>query len=173
MEVLPLGTARPSYPYDPLPEWVTELRSHQVDAVRDVVDAFRNGADVVFLDAPVGAGKTLIAELVRREMGVDQGLYVCTDKQLQAQFLDDYDYARVLMGKANYRPTHAIGTVTCEDCTRATPKGAFNWCRDTKQCPYTIARNIALGRRDEAGMWTGGARVAVLNTSYALAAANF
>lgn len=84
--VLPLGTARPDYPGLPLPSWVQSLREHQVTAVREIVEAFED-VDVVFLDAPVGAGKTLIGELVRHEMNVDKGLYVCTDKALQDQFL--------------------------------------------------------------------------------------
>lgn len=170
--VLPNGTARPEYPNDPLPEWVTQLREHQVTAVREIVEAFEDGADVVFLDAPVGAGKTLIGELVRRELDVRHGLYVCTDKALQDQFLNDFPYAKVLKGKANYRPTNAVGEVTCEDCTKTTPDGGCNWCPQTHRCPYPVARDRALGRRD-GNRWEGGAKVAVLNTAYMLSAGNF
>src|SRR5690606_41810400 len=56
------------------------------EAVREIIEHFRSGADVVFLDAPVGAGKTLIGELVRRELGIDHAVYICSDRQLQDQF---------------------------------------------------------------------------------------
>ena len=172
--VLPLGTTRPEYPDDPLPDWVKELREHQVSAVREIVEAFEDGADVVYLDAPVGAGKTLIGELTRREMGVSKGLYVCTDKALQDQFFRDFDYARVLKGRANYIPEKAIGEITCEDCTYKGGGSNCSWCDPVASCPYRVARDRALGRKDgESGKWMGGARVAVLNTAYMLTAANF
>lgn len=172
--VLPNGTARPDYPNDPLPEWVTSLREQQVVAVREIVEAFNDGADVVFLDAPVGTGKTLIGELVRRELGVQHGLYVCTDKALQDQFLGDFPYGKVLKGKANYVPDLAIGDITCEDCTRSAPDDDCNWCTDPTTCPYPVARRRALGTRDPlTRQFEGGARVAVLNTAYMLTAGNF
>lgn len=174
MQVLPGGTDRPDYPDDQLPEWVTELRPHQVTAVREIVAAFDDGADVVYLDAPVGAGKTLIGELVRRELGIRKGLYICTDKALQDQFLRDFDYAKVLKGRANYVPPKAIGEVTCEDCTYQGGGSNCSWCESVFECPYRVARERALGRRDtDSGQFTGGARVAVLNTAYMLSAANF
>ena len=51
-----------------LPSWVTELRPAQIDAVQQVSDLYDQGKKVVFLDAPTGAGKTLIGELVRRKI---------------------------------------------------------------------------------------------------------
>ena len=175
--VLPDGTARPDYPNDPLPAWVTGLRPLQVTAVREVIEAFDDGADVVFLDAPVGAGKTLIGELVRRELGVTRGLYVCTDKSLQDQVLRDFPYARVLKGRANYVPDLAVGEVTCEDCTLGSGGGAgagggCNWCSDPNTCPYRVAKHRALGQKIDK-KWEGGAALAVLNTSYMLTAANY
>jgi ATP-dependent DNA helicase DinG len=173
-DVLPLGTARPHYPNDPLPSWVTSLREHQVTAVREIVEAFDEGADVVFLDAPVGAGKTLIGELVRREMDVQQGLYVCTDKALQDQFLRDFQYAKVLKGRANYIPPRALRDITCEDCTYRGAGTECTWCEPVSSCPYRVAKLTALGARDPVTrQWDGGAKVAVLNTSYMLSAGNF
>lgn len=172
-EVLPLGTARPEYPRDPLPTWVESLRELQVEAVRAIVEAFEE-VDVVFLDAPVGAGKTLIGELVRREMNVDHGLYVCTDKQLQEQFLGDFPYAKVLKGRANYVPPLALGEVSCDDCTLDGEDSSCNWCEEPAMCPYPVARNVALGYKDKrTRQWEGGAKVAVLNTAYMLAAGNY
>lgn len=170
--VLPGGTARPEYPHDPLPKWVTSLRPHQVTAVREIVAHFDEGKQVVFLDAPVGAGKTLIGELVRRELGVRRGLYICTDKALQDQVLRDFDYARVLKGRANYIPDLAYGTVTCEDCQLSGAGSVCNWCTDNSNCPYQVAKELCIGRRVE-GVWEGGAKLGVLNTAYLLTAGNY
>lgn len=169
--VLPLGTQRPDYPGNPLPGWVQELREHQVTAVREIVQRYRDGADVVFLDAPVGSGKTLIGELVRRELGVPKALYICTDKGLQDQMVGDFPYARVLKGRANYVPIEPVGDVTCEDCTISGDIRMCAWCPQPLDCPYTVARTQALGTRT-GGQWTGAAELAVLNTAYLLTAAN-
>ena len=170
----------------PWPAWVTEFRPHQVQAVEEIVEAFKSGREVVFLDAPTGSGKTLIGEMVRRRLGV-KALYVCSTKSLQDQALRDFPYAVVLKGRANY-PTadhpdlfddlDAWGnrTLTAAECTKRMAdlpacngcppnvKGTrmhCDWCHPTNACPYQVAKSDALG-----------ADLAVLNTSYLLAEAN-
>lgn len=167
--VLLLGTARPEYAH-PLPEWVGKLRETQVEAVRRVIEAF-DRVDVVFLDAPVGTGKTLIGELVRREMGVTHGLYICTDRQLQDQVLRDFGYAQVLKGRSNYKPVYADRLQTCEDCQLAGRGTTCLLCPSRGECPYQVAKVSALGQQRN-GEWEGGADLATLNTAYFLAAAN-
>ena len=171
---LPLGADRPDYNGDPnpLPPWVRGLRSTQVDAVRQAIEAFRDGTDVVFMDAPVGAGKTLIGELTRREMGIKNALYICSDKSLQDQFLRDFPYAKVLKGKANYKPPFGFADTTCEDCTYNGEGTECVFCDAPHNCPYRVARRQALGSRTPEGKWVGGAPIAVLNTAYFLTAAN-
>lgn len=141
----------------PWPGWFRGFREGQEDACKEVVEAFRAGARVVFLDAPTGAGKTLIAEMVRRELA-ERCVYVCSSRQLQQQFLADYPYARLLEGRANY-PTVDMPwpTYTAEDCTG---KGC-RWCPSHLVCPYAVAKREALD-----------AELAVLNTAYLLAEAN-
>lgn len=101
-----------------LPDFVDELRPHQVEAVNSIIEQFKD-RDVVILDAPTGAGKTIIGEAVRQVMKemhrLDQALYLCTTKSLQEQFLHDFTTARLIKGRSNY-PTydepdrfHAIG----------------------------------------------------------------
>ena len=165
----------------PLPDWVERVMPHQVKAVREVVEQFAT-CDVVMLDAPTGTGKSLIGELVRRELDVDRGLYVCTTKSLQEQYLRDFGYARVLKGRRNYTPTKLTSRqrdgyragggwrdslgVTCADCD-AGPAGqppedqSCSYCEFVEDCPYTVARAGAMG-----------APVGVLNTSYLLAECN-
>jgi Rad3-related DNA helicase len=143
----------------PLPDWVREVRAHQIDAVAEAVEHYRNGIPVVFLDGPTGTGKTLIAELIARELDT-KALYVCTDKQLQDQFAGDFPYAKVLKGRANYPTTHGGPDVTADDCTGGGRTPCI-WCEETAHCPYRVAKGAA-----------ANARLAVLNTAYLMAEAN-
>lgn len=169
-DVLPYGTKRPEYSDgDPLPSWVEDLRDHQVDAIREAVEHYRDGVDVVFMDAPVGSGKTLIGDLVPRELANiglldpnDKRLYVCSDKALQRQFDADFPYSRLLMGRANYPTLEGPYDITCDDCTSSGPGDPCAWCDPTYLCPYRQAKQAALA-----------APVAVLNTSMFLTIGNF
>lgn len=170
--------------HPPLPDWVERVYPHQTRAVADICDEFERGCDVVQLDCPTGGGKTLIADLVRREMDIAKGggLYVCTTKSLQAQVVRDFAYARVLKGRANYTPTNltsreqdgyrqgykgmrGIG-VTCADCDASPPgvpadEQTCSYCEFVEDCPYGVARREAMT-----------AEMGVLNTSYLLAECN-
>ena len=141
-----------------LPPKFTRLRSHQVDAINEIIEAFQEGADVVYVEAPTGSGKTVVAEVVRQLLN-RRALYVCSDKKLQAQFTDDFPESRVIMGRNNY-PTERMGDardqygrllVSAEDCEG---EECF-LCKSKDVCPYVCAR-------DEAA----AADLAVLNTSY-------
>lgn len=70
----PQGWAQP-------PEWLTEYRPHQEDAIEEVVEQFRHH-QIVYLNAPTGSGKTAIADAVARRLR-ERGLYVCSGLQLQ------------------------------------------------------------------------------------------
>ena len=162
---------------DPLPAWVDPDRLHGQEAIaNDIVDRFRgrNGHpqhDVVFLQAPTGVGKTLIAELVRRKMKA-KTIYSCTTKALQEQFVKDFPYAKVLKGRSNYltelgmvselreRVDDIRDAVTAVDCTYTADYGC-NWCEDRFRCEYLRARGTATS-----------AQLAVLNSAYLLTDAN-
>lgn len=141
----------------PLPDWVANIRPHQWQAVQDARAAFDAGADIVVLDAPTGTGKTLVAELIRRELQLP-ALYVCSDKGLQDQFMVDFSYAKVLKGRSNY-PTQRFRfpQFTAGDCVG---EGCL-MCDNRFVCPYQRAKTFAQR-----------SRLAVLNTSYLLTAAN-
>jgi len=149
----------------PLPDWLTALHPHQWDAVEETVAHFRNGASLVWLDAPTGSGKTLIGEAVRRIMAadheVDRALYVCSDRALQDQFVADFPYAKVLKGRANYPTLDGSEAVNCGDCTRSGADSSCNWCHNPARCPYLVAKMTAIK-----------APLSVLNTAYLLAEAN-
>ena len=145
-----------------LPEGFTRLRPTQEAAIQEIVEAFtEDDYDVVFLDAPTGAGKTLIGEMVRRELDA-RAMYVCSDKSLQKQFARDFPEAKVLMGRANY-PTQSNPGATCADCTARNRDDSCLHCADGHEgCPYQIARDDALH-----------ADLAVTNTAYLLTEANY
>lgn len=149
-----------SWGYPALPMWVSGFRSHQHQAVAEIMDAFERGVKVVMVDAPTGSGKTLIGELVRRQIG-GKAVYTCSTKTLQDQIIEDFDYARSVKGRANY-PTQRHPEqfvlpgelkVSCDDCTGA----ECQLCDGFESCPYQKAK----GRAAEAPM-------AVLNTAYLL-----
>lgn len=143
----------------PWPLWVKDFRQHQLDAVEQIIDGYRRGKKVMVLDAPVGAGKTLIAEMVRRRLGTDM-LYVAHSRGLQDQFLADFaEYARVLKGRSNYETElYTYPMYTASDCTAA--GGACKFCTGVDACAYQVAKKEARG-----------ARVAVVNTAYMLSEA--
>ncbi len=158
----PVAAAIPPDPalYD-LPDWVTEIRPHQAEAVEQVLEAFEAGAQVVYLDGPTGTGKTLIAEMVRQRIE-GNALYVCSDKSLQDQFANDFPYAKVLKGRANY-PTQSNPNATAADCVAKSFRDMCFHCEDGKfGCPYELAKKEALG-----------SPLAVTNISYLLAEANY
>jgi Rad3-related DNA helicase len=144
-----------------LPAWADELRPHQVDAIAEILDHYQHGVKMVVLDAPTGSGKTLIADVVRQELGVPKTLYVCSGKALQDQFARDYPESRIIKGRTNYTPNKVprIGkmALTCDDCNGP----ACTYCDPQASCPYQVART-------EASI----AETAVLNTSYYLAELN-
>lgn len=150
-----------------LPDWVDAIQPHQITAIQEIMAAFES-CDVVVLEAPTGSGKTLIAEVVRRLLQ-RRASYICSSKSLQQQFLTDYEYAKLLMGRANYptqlaaehfHPDDWMNHVSCEECTWTLDAGC-RWCVAKQHCPYDIAKTNALA-----------ADIAVLNTSYFLAEAN-
>lgn len=164
-----------------LPGWVKYLRPEQYTAVNEILELYAEGKKVVFLDAPTGAGKTLIGELVRRKFSPRRALYTCSTKTLQDQFLKDFTYAAVIKGRANY-PTvdnpkafpiiaanacdaHRTELPACAKCPEDeilydTPH--CDLCHPVSLCPYRIAKATMLS-----------SSLAVANIAYLLAAANY
>lgn len=147
----------PSDPHDkalgdpPLPGQFATFRDHQLPAVQDILEAYGQGKSVVFLDAPTGSGKTLIAEVVRRLSTGQPGqqtLYVCNNKSLQDQFAGDFPYAKVLKGRKNY-PTL--------DRPELFPEVSAGDCSMTKitQLPGCSACPNSRGIDDGGGSWGG------------------
>lgn len=149
-----------------LPESMRELWPHQKRPIEHITRMFREGASMVVLDAPPGAGKSLIAESVRRELGV-QALYLCQTKVLQDQLARTFPYARVIKGRENY-PSLDDFARTAKECDAwrrdcKAKRGCYvgdaphcSFCHPMSMCPYNVAKEKALR-----------SPLAVANTSYA------
>jgi ATP-dependent DNA helicase DinG len=145
----------------PLPPKFEAIHPHQWTAVCEAGECYDRGVEVVWMDAPTGSGKSLMAELIRR-MTQRNAFYICHSKTLQDQFVADFTYAKVLKGRSNY-PTQVGGRdVTCADCTMAGVDDDCLWCLDTVTCAYQVARAEAIR-----------AKLAVLNTAYFLTESNY
>lgn len=163
-----------------LPTWATEIRPHQMKALQDVLERFSTGATIAVLDAPTGAGKTLIADLVRQSLNV-RSLYICSSISLQEQFARDFPSAAVLKGRANYATADSpnkFPDLNAGDCnkTRMDLPACFDcdpeyldyeqphcsWCHPVKACAYEEAKAKAI-RSD----------LVCTNTAYFLHEANY
>lgn len=154
-----------------LPDWLTDLRPHQMQALQEIKDAFDGGAQLVWLDGPTGAGKTAIGECARRLMSPPRNpipaLYVCSGLTLQDQFLRDFPYAAIVKGRSNYPSELMLAGImpeaTADLCNRG--KSGCWLCPSDKNeaptCSYRLAKISATH-----------AELAVLNTTYMLYEAN-
>lgn len=127
-----------------LPDGFTQLRPSQADALSQTVRHFQNGAEVVVVDAPTGVGKSLLAEMVRRELSTS-AIYLCSNLSLQDQFAGMFPQAVDLRGRRNF-PTlnhpDKFPRLSAEDCDKA--EGMCSWCSDIQDCPYERKKLEAL-----------------------------
>lgn len=145
----------------PLPAKFQEIRETQWDAIQEALECYARGVEVVFLDGPTGTGKSLIAELIRRLLQT-RAFYICHSKTLQHQFLTDFSYARLLMGRSNYPTLDGPSDVNCADCTSTDPDTGCMWCDEKFACPYQVAKSQAIQ-----------SKLAILNTAYFLTEFNY
>lgn len=145
-----------------LPKWATEIRPHQMKALQEVLETYQAGHSIALLDAPTGAGKTLIGELVRQSLNC-RAVYICSSINLQEQFAKDFPQAAVLKGRTNYATADSpskFPELNAGDCQkqRADLPACFDcdpeyidfeiphcqWCHPVKECPYEQAKAIAI-----------------------------
>lgn len=139
----------------PWPDWVRGFRPHQWDATLQATEAFDAGIKLVLLDAGTGAGKSLIAEMIRRYNNW-RSVLSCTTKSLQDQYVHDFPHAAVVKGRSNYwtesgkldawgKPAPRYqkwSDITCADCTYNAESGC-RWCGLRNLCPYVVAKTKA------------------------------
>jgi Rad3-related DNA helicase len=163
-----------------LPSWADEFYPHQLDALQAILAEYNAGRSIVVMDAPTGAGKTLIAELVRQSFNC-RAVYICSSISLQEQFVKDFPHAALLKGRANYAtadspddfPRLNAGDCIKEKsdlpaCSRCDPSYFAEdtlhcrWCHPVPACPYEDAKRTAI-RSD----------LVCSNTAYFLHEANY
>lgn len=137
----------------PLPAHVKELRPYQWQAIQEIVDHFNAGKRVVIFEGPTGIGKTVVGEATRRVLGA-RSIYLCVDISLQKQFVRDFPYAALIMGRSNY-PTldyperfYLPGdNLSCDDCDKQRindEEVVCSWCSNVYACPYQVAKRTAM-----------------------------
>ena len=147
--------------YVELPEWATEFRPHQIEAIEALYRGFED-RKVMFLDAPTGAGKTLIGETMRQLASLTwdskSGLYACTTKTLQDQVMHDFPYAQLIKGRGNYSTYDeedrfdALGArrLTAGMCTKkGIPSDQFPVCDQCEFAPADLRENQGHGGAHE------------------------
>jgi len=130
------------------PPWHTP-RPVQVDILERTVAAFEAGKRFVVCEAPTGVGKSDYAVTLAGAYGAT---YVCTlTKQLQAQYLEDYEKigAKELKGRTAFQCSrcgdncevggHRYEEYPCGYEDYFTPDD-----RRIRACPYKVAKRIAL-----------------------------
>lgn len=134
-----------------LPSWFQGFRPGQQEVVEEILEHYRNGAELVVADCPTGTGKTIIGAAVAEALEL-QTLYLCSSLTLQEQFRDDFDQAAILMGRSNYLPhLNRGGKVTCADCDKSkrvvlgeTVGYECSFCDPVGTCSYEVAKGDLL-----------------------------
>lgn len=162
----------------------------QWHGIVETVEALDEGFKVVFLSAPTGSGKSLVAATVPQILDTNF-VYTATTHTLQDQIEKDFPYAKVLKGRRNYR-TYDDPDVTADECTKEKTKlpacsscpgwgKGSSWdmgdvdderdqgmgphchyCHPVSKCAYEIAKAEA-----------DNAHMAVLNITYFLSETNY
>lgn len=81
-----------------------KFRPHQKDTIMKIIEAIENGTETILLNAPVGAGKSLIGYCVAKylqEQGEKSYIYTKTTF-LQDQYLRDFKDIKTAMGRNNF-----------------------------------------------------------------------
>lgn len=143
--------------FDPDPERLSD----QIEVARTIAEHFTNGSQVVVAEAPTGAGKSLLAELVRQTLNTRM-LYCATDKSLQRQFVNDFSHSTLLMGRGNY-PTRLFPErfpeLSAAECDAQ--EDDCSWCGEqVASCAYNVAKS---------SLYNPNAKAVVTNTSYLVA----
>lgn len=110
------------------------FRPYQEEAVKYIFDSEKK---FVFLEAPTGSGKSLIAMVAGQASG---GVtYSVHSKMLQHQITIDFPEAKSLFGRSNY-PCVEASDATCDECYHS----KYTPCKSKKDCIYDLEKKITL-----------------------------
>ena len=108
-----------------------EFRPHQKEVIEKIIDAIENGTETILLNAPVGAGKSLIGYCVARYLQEqEESSYIFTRTTfLQDQYLRDFKDIKTAMGRNNFlclidKDGHSCDYGVCKQRKFTCPIGA-------------------------------------------------
>lgn len=113
-------------------------RPEQKRIINEIIEAIDLGFKNIIVEAGTGTGKSAIATTIANYVG-DSYILTMT-KQLQNQYLDDFDYMLTeIKGRSNYQ-CRMQSLLSCEDCMKAeaNEKKCYN-------CRYVQALRFAQG----------------------------
>jgi len=127
-------------------------RENQVDTVLKILDAFKSGKRHVFLNAPTGSGKSLIAMVLQKAMQTKTVVITATNA-LGEQYQKDFPHAPLIIGANNYpctvRQKCGWPTATAESCYK---KSKYFYTRfgegkepddcNTDRCGFALTRAL-------------------------------
>ena len=130
------------------------FREHQEEAVDFILGSTQR---FVFLCAPTGSGKSLIA--MTAGMASGSCTYAVHSKPLQNQITTDFPEAMSLFGRSNYPCLNSISDLSCDECshTRNSPCSLKRTA-----CKYELAKRNTLAHN-----------LRILNYDYLLTEANY
>ncbi len=117
-----------------------KMREQQTIALQEI-EANWDKKSIFLLSLPTGTGKSAIAHAVASWASK---AYVLTEtKQLQDQYMADFDNLNNLKGKDNYQCTR-IPAMTAETSLCSSSKAMVKACLAHFECPYYEARDAAM-----------------------------
>lgn len=139
-----------------------EFFPYQKESILNVYDAFNKGAEIVFLEAPWGTGKTVIGKTFANFF--NKTFYLTGSKELQKQILSKYPDVKTVSGRGNFpcllEPKKSCAKAKCsvgkrEKCShkprRETSKLIYdfeNLCDYWKQKVEAIEAKISIHNYD-------------------------
>lgn len=129
------------------------FREHQLEAISFALETKK---PVVVVEAPTGAGKSLIGAVAAKASGMSA--YLVHSKSLQSQIEKDFEEFFVLFGRGNYQCLEIKGA-TCAECMYRNPSDD---CSNYGRCEYAVNKQVALM-----------SKLCTLNYSYFMTEANF
>lgn len=109
-----------------------EFRPHQKEVIEKIIEAIDNGTETILLNAPVGAGKSLIGYCVARylfDKNYDSSYIFTKTTFLQDQYLKDFKDIKTAMGRGNFpclidKEGHTCAYGVCKQRKFTCPIGA-------------------------------------------------
>lgn len=127
-------------------------RKDQLETVSEIADAVNQGYKYIVLEAGTGTGKSAIAATLA---GMSDSSYILTiTKQLQDQYLRDFNDISLVKGRMNFKCLHYLNKSCSEgkciaegfEC-RFSLKNRKNEIRPDNTCPYYYQKYLALNAK--------------------------